>query len=84
MVLCNRPDATLRELAELIAEVRPEVAKSRTCRLGMSLVYPDKRGRPKLRAIGTVHATRKGSDDNKTLSQVKFQTGDFLDVAINA
>lgn len=45
--------------------------------------YPDKNGRPKMRSVGTVHAARAGADDAKTLSQLKFQIGDFLDVAIN-
>jgi Sin3 associated polypeptide p18 (SAP18) len=32
--------------------------------------------------VGTVHATQPGIDDNKSLHDVKFQIGDFMDVAI--
>ncbi len=32
--------------------------------------------------VGQVHASRIGDDDNKSLKQVKFQTGDLLDVAV--
>ncbi len=34
--------------------------------------------------VGTVHATREGEQDHLTLRALKFQTGDFLDVAIIA
>lgn len=32
--------------------------------------------------VASVSATRPGPDDSKTLKELKFQTGDFLDVAI--
>jgi Sin3 associated polypeptide p18 (SAP18) len=32
--------------------------------------------------VGTVHASQPGEDDNKTLHEIKFQIGDFMDVAI--
>lgn len=32
--------------------------------------------------LGSVHASQEGEDDKKTLKQLKFQTGDFMDVAI--
>jgi hypothetical protein len=31
-----------------------------------------------------VHSTRAAEDDNKSLRSLKFQAGDFLDVAIFA
>ena len=47
--------------------------------------YPDKDGRPKMRPVGTVHvhSARPGPDDGTTLSKLKFQIGDFMDVAIH-
>jgi len=74
-------DASLRELTELIKEVN-EAARRRESRLSFSFVYPDKRGRNVMRDVGTVYGLRKGDDDNKTLDQLHFEIGDFLDVAI--
>jgi len=74
-------DATLRELTELIKEVN-DAARNRTSKLSFAFVYPDRRGRNVMREVGTVWSSRKGDDDNKTLSQLLFETGDFLDVAV--
>jgi hypothetical protein len=35
-----------------------------------------------VRQVGQIHSMRPGEDDNKSLRQLKFQTGDFLDVAV--
>ena len=54
-------------------------------RLSFSLVYPDRRGKPTMRPVGYVlgqSARGGGEDAGKTLHGVRFQTGDFLDVAI--
>jgi histone deacetylase complex subunit SAP18 len=32
--------------------------------------------------VGMVHNSRTSEDDHRTLKSVKFQTGDYLDVAI--
>lgn len=75
-------DASLRELTELVKEVQPQ-ARRKEARLAFALVYPDSRGRLTLRPVGTTFASGKRSeDDRKTLHSLKFQTGDFLDVAI--
>jgi histone deacetylase complex subunit SAP18 len=74
-------DATLRELAELIQEVRPE-AKGGRVRLTFSFVYPDHKGNNVMRRVGAVHGAKPGPDDHKTLHLLSFQTGDYLDVAI--
>ena len=34
--------------------------------------------------VGTVKAIEAGDDDTKTLRDIKFQTGDFMDVMIKA
>lgn len=77
------PDATLRELTELIKDVRKD-ACHRQVRLSFSFVYPDKRGQNVMKEVGVVWAepSRRGPDDAKQLHQLSFQTGDFLDVAI--
>lgn len=79
-------DATLRELTTLIKEIH-QGARHRTARLSFALIYPDKTGRLVLREIGQTQAfPRRGDplrDDNKTLDEVQFETGDFLDVAIH-
>lgn len=75
------PDATLRELSDLVKEVLPD-ARQRQSRMGFALIYPDRNGRNIMRIVGQVHSSRIGDDDNKTLKQVKFQTGDFVDVAV--
>ena len=44
------PDATLRELTDLVKEVQPAARRS-TARLDFALVYPDKRGRNVMRVV---------------------------------
>ena len=54
-------------------------------RLSFSLVYPDRNERPTMRQIGFVlgQSGRGGGEDaGKTLHTARFQTGDYLDVAI--
>jgi len=77
-------DASLRELTELLMSAVP-AAKARTARFAFGFVYPDKMGRMVLREVGqTVGRPRKGEDkdDAKTLDELHFETGDFVDVAI--
>lgn len=38
--------------------------------------------RPALVQVGMVHSSRPGEDDRKSLRQLSFQAGDYLDVAI--
>jgi hypothetical protein len=33
--------------------------------------------------VGMVHATRPSEDDARTLKAIKFQTGDYMDVAVH-
>ncbi|GIL93322.1 hypothetical protein Vretimale_19743 [Volvox reticuliferus] len=74
-------DADLRELSDLIKDVQP-AARNRNARISFAFVYPDRRGRNVMRQVGVVHSTRPGEDDSKTLRQLNFQTGDYLDVSI--
>jgi len=77
-------DATLRELTDLIKDVHPG-ARATRARLSFSIIYPDKTGRFVMKEVGECLATpRKGldRDDNKTLDELHFEIGDFIDVAI--
>jgi len=71
-------DATLRELADLVRQVRPE-ARRRGARLQFALVYPDRRGVCVMRHIGEC----PGPNDGLTLDAFHFEIGDYLDVAIS-
>jgi len=76
-------DATLRELTDLVKEVAP-AARKRDARLSFAFVYPDRHGRNVIRTVGMTHSSpssRRG-DDFRSLAELQFQTGDFLDVAI--
>ncbi|CAI5470012.1 unnamed protein product [Closterium sp. Yama58-4] len=76
-------DATLRELTDLLKEVVPE-ARRRDARLSFAFVYPNRQGRNVMKQAGITNSmTRRPTpDDNRTLHELGFQTGDFLDVAI--
>ena len=61
----------------------PPASSRPHARLTFGLVYPDRSGRATLRTIGAVAGgQRRGDDDGKSLHGVRFQTGDYLDVAI--
>lgn len=76
-----RKDATLREISDLIKGVKKQ-AQRRETRLDFALVYPDRTGRNVVRKVGRTFGARPSDDDDKTLQDLKFETGDFLDVAI--
>ncbi|CAM9708752.1 unnamed protein product, partial [Ectocarpus sp. 12 AP-2014] len=79
------PDATVREITTLIQGVVP-AARRRQGRLSYAFVYPDSQGKQVLRQVkkrGLLGYFVPGSqDDNKTLRDLKFQTGDYMEVAI--
>jgi histone deacetylase complex subunit SAP18 len=75
-----RKDASLRELTDLIKNVNMG-ARRRNARLSFSFVYPDKRGKNVMKEIGVV-TDRRSDDEAKTLADLRFETGDYLDVAI--
>jgi len=78
-------DATLRELTELVKEIHSG-ARQRESRLSFAFIYPSKmNGRMVLKEVGQVFSNRARGDhrdDKKTLDELHFETGDFLDVAI--
>lgn len=75
-------DATLRELTSLVKEVNPETRRKGTY-FDFAVVYPDLRAPTyRMREIGVTCSGQRGGDDNKTLAQVKFQIGNYLDISI--
>ncbi|TYH99859.1 hypothetical protein ES332_A11G095200v1 [Gossypium tomentosum] len=76
-------DATLRELTDLVKEVAP-AARRRDARLSFAFVYPDKNGRFVVREVGKTfsYGNVRRLDDSKTLGELSFEIGDYLDVAI--
>ncbi|KAG2290061.1 hypothetical protein Bca52824_049665 [Brassica carinata] len=76
-------DANLRELTDLVKEVSV-AARRRDARLSFAFVYPDKNGRFIVRQVGQTmsYPNRKQPDDSKTLADLHFEIGDYLDVAI--
>ncbi|CAG9801685.1 unnamed protein product [Chironomus riparius] len=75
-------DASLKELTQLIRDVNPDTRKKGTY-FDFALVFPDNRsGSYRMREIGVTCSGQRGADDNKTLSQAKFQIGDYLDINI--
>jgi histone deacetylase complex subunit SAP18 len=75
-------DASLRELTLLIKEA-VESAKKKDAVLYFSTIYPDSKGKLQRKEVGNVHSIKKATDDNKTLYQLKFCVGDYLDINIS-
>lgn len=75
-----RKDATLREIASLVKDAIPELS-GKQGKLEFSLVYPDREGKMVMKKIGSV-PSRPLDTEKKTLHNLSFQTGDFLDIAI--
>ena len=78
-------DCTLRELADMVKHERAETRRPR-CQLSFAIVYPDRLGRNAMKEVGYVWATKAPQQahavENKTLRDLHFQTGDFIDVAV--
>lgn len=91
LVLCLHPDdldlffrkdATLKELSGLIKEVH-EDSRRREAKFSFRLVYQDGlRGRMLSKELGTVSNARPSRDDTRTLEDIRFIQGDYIDVAI--
>uniref|UniRef100_A0A915JT82 18 kDa Sin3-associated polypeptide n=1 Tax=Romanomermis culicivorax TaxID=13658 RepID=A0A915JT82_ROMCU len=75
-------DCSLWELTSLIKEVNPD-ARRRGTVYDFAIVYPDSRGGYRLRDVGTTVSGTRGVDDSKTLQQMKFEIGDYMDVAVS-
>lgn len=74
-------DATLSELMSLIREM-PEY-RAKGTQFSFSVVFPEPSAPTyRMRPIGTTIGGKRGPDDELTLSQCRYQIGDFIDVAI--
>lgn len=74
-------DATLSELMGLIREI-PDYRKKGT-QFSFSVVFPEPSAPTyRMRTIGLTIGGKRGPDDELTLSQCRYQIGDFIDVAI--
>lgn len=74
-------DATLGELADLIKEVNIE-CRRKDAVFDFQLVYADLRGKFLFKPMGRVLNGRPGRGDRRTLEDIRFMQGDFIDVAI--
>ncbi|KAI8853577.1 Sin3 associated polypeptide p18-domain-containing protein [Chytridium lagenaria] len=76
-------DATLKELVSLLSQSRPEVANV-NARISFRAAYQDvtRGGVYHLKDIGAVNNYRRSIEDDKTLDEVSFVIGDFIDVGI--
>ncbi|KAL7079101.1 hypothetical protein ACQ4LE_001774 [Meloidogyne hapla] len=76
-------DCTLKELTSLIKDVNPD-ARRRGTEFDFAIVAPDRySARYALREVGITISGQRSPDDDKSLSQCKFEVGDFIDVVIN-
>lgn len=74
-------DATLSELTDLIREM-PDY-NSKGTQFSFSVVFPEPSAPSyRMRSIGATVGGKRGPDDELTLSQCRYQIGDFIDVAI--
>lgn len=74
-------DATLKELAQLLTDAVDQ-ANNNQAQISFSIVYPNKEGKFVLRHIGQVYSSKTGPDDEKTLEELGYFIGDFMDVSI--
>ena len=80
------PDCTLRELTDLVKHALSDARRPR-CRLSFAVVYPDKKGQTAMKEVGLIWSTNTARSapeaERKTLRDLRFQTGDFIDCAIH-
>nr|CAG4635174.1 EOG090X0HU3 [Alona affinis] len=75
-------DATLAELTSLVKEVNFE-ARRRGTRFSFAQIYPDQRtSNYTRRELGTTVSGERGPEDQKSLKQLRFTIGDYIDIAI--
>ena len=79
-----RKDTHLREIASLLTLERPE-ASSSTARFSFKAIYRNQlqSGRFLSKDLGIVLNNRSTHDETKTLEDVRFVTGDYLDISLS-
>jgi histone deacetylase complex subunit SAP18 len=75
-------DASLRELTILIKDSIDILRKREGCALNFSFIFPDSKGKLQRKEIGTVYTNKKSYDESKTLQQLKYTIGDYIDISI--
>jgi histone deacetylase complex subunit SAP18 len=75
-------DATLRELTLLIKDSLDFSNKRKEMNFNFSFIFPDSKGILQRKEIGNVHSHKKYNDDNKTLKQLSFSIGDYIDICV--
>lgn len=81
LVVYTWRDASLSELAGLVKDVF-EDARKLGVKLSFRLIFQSSTGRWSSRDLGTVINGRTGREDYKTLEELGFVTGDYIDVSI--
>ena len=76
-----RKDATLRDLLDLVKSVVP-AASNKDARFRFSFVIQDLNGNWKRNEVATIYASKKTRDEYLTLQELRFVTGDFIDLNI--
>lgn len=76
-------NTTLREISHLLALSNPDAANP-DYKLIFRAVFQDalKNKRSGSRELGTVYVGKRSSDDKKTLHELNFRVGDFIDVCM--
>ncbi|KAJ5079811.1 histone deacetylase complex subunit sap18 [Anaeramoeba ignava] len=75
-------DCTLKELTSIIQDNCIPARKQGT-RFVFAFVFKDKRtGQIVFKDIGSTYSSKSSSDDDSSLEQLRFRTGDYLDVAL--
>ena len=72
-------------MKEICAFIKTKVgiARKRSSKFSFGLVYLDKRGKMQMKVVAQTSNTALG-DGEKTLKELGFEAGDYLDVAIRA
>jgi histone deacetylase complex subunit SAP18 len=77
-------DASLREIASLLAEIDPKYAKHGNS-LSFKSVYLDNiRARYNSKDLGVINISKPSKTDDVTLEENRFIIGDFIDVALQS
>ncbi|GFX40209.1 histone deacetylase complex subunit SAP18 [Trichonephila clavipes] len=76
-------DTSFLEISKSIQSMHAEWRQKGTY-FDFAIVFPDGRHPSyRMRDIGSICVGQRRADDEKTLSQSRFQVGDFLDIAIS-
>jgi histone deacetylase complex subunit SAP18 len=75
-------DASLREITMLIKEA-VDLARNKEATIYFSFIFPDSKGKLQRKEVGYVYSNKKCPDESKTLQNLKFTIGDYMDINIS-